>query len=119
MKSAKRLWCFCFAVFFQSFLFAGSYTVTSPADSGAGTLPTIMDQIRINSDPDPTIHFSPHFALSPANWTIDSKGYAIALPSVISGSGGLVKSDSSSLNGTLTLTGKNTYLGGTTITGGT
>ena len=54
-------------------------------------------------------------ATSGGNATIDTAGYAVTLAGPLSGPGGLVKVDS----GTLTLTGSNSYTGGTTISGGT
>jgi autotransporter-associated beta strand protein len=54
-------------------------------------------------------------ASSGGNATIDTAGYAVTLAGPLSGPGGLVKVDS----GTLTLTGSNSYTGGTTISGGT
>jgi autotransporter-associated beta strand protein len=45
---------------------------------------------------------------------IDSSGFNLTVPQFLSGTGGLVKSGA----GTLTLTGANTYTGGTAVTGG-
>ncbi|MBO9591225.1 MAG: autotransporter outer membrane beta-barrel domain-containing protein [Devosia sp.] len=53
--------------------------------------------------------------LGPAGGTVDTNGHNIGISPVLAGSGSLVKAGA----GTLTLTGENTYLGGTTITAGT
>ena len=52
---------------------------------------------------------------SGGNATVDTAGYTVTLSGLLSGPGGLTKTDS----GTLILGSPNTYGGGTTVTGGT
>ncbi|KRA98401.1 adhesin [Devosia sp. Root685] len=57
---------------------------------------------------------SQQVTLGAAGGTFDTAGYNIAISPVLNGAGSLIKAGA----GTLTLTGENTYLGGTTITAG-
>ncbi|WP_050580567.1 autotransporter-associated beta strand repeat-containing protein [Brucella abortus] len=102
-------------------LAGGTTIVTADANLGAvGTNVALNNgaTLRFGANLDATHSFTHAFQLGTVAsdvGTLDTDGHDVAMSGVISGAGGLMKSGT----GTVTLSGVNTYTGGTTLTAGT
>lgn len=92
---------------------------TSSFRGGQGTADVTIDGGTVRALGDNASFFysfgSQQVTLGAAGGTFDTNGYYIAISPVLTGAGNLIKAGA----GTLTLTGENTYTGGTTIAAGT